>query len=367
MGAKMKLMSAQSQLEMFQAGHSEKSKKMLMNMLANSASGLIQTCFHGWAGYCKSTSEEVRIREEYKERIEIAQKRLLDYKSANLKGVRNMMKKKAADLETALVAEIWHTWVVEIVGNKRTSEDIANIAELEAKLANVQKSQAENTKRVMARMTGDSNNALVSFCLQAWISFHKDYLKNKEMEDAVKAEEKRVQEFMQAKGDSAKSIMQAASGASATGLLSTVMTAWVKLYQENKLEAEMCEMLNGADSKFTMFGDRSKESGMSALDKAAYHLNLLVMIRCWGAWRADTKIMGVHRNYHNRVEAKRQQLLGVQQMFRNFASELETGLKGSLTPKGDMWERPNQGIAIKGVKNAGVSLPDINMSAVAAS
>jgi hypothetical protein len=276
-----------------------------------------------------------------------------------------MMRKKAENLESVLVNETWTAWKVEIYGNRRTAEDIANIAELEAKLSGVQKAQAENTKRVMARMTGDSNTALVSFCLQSWLTFHKDYMKNKEMEDAVKAEEKRVQEFMKAHGDSAKSIMGNVAGASSTGLLSTCMTAWVKLYQETKLEAEMCEILNGADSKFSMFGDRSKEGGKNALDKAAYHRNMLEIIRCWGAWKADTKIMGVHRSYHNKVEAKRQQLLGVQQMFRNFASELETGLKGSLTPKGDMWDRPNN-LAIKGPKGGGVSLPDINMSAVAA-
>merc|ERR1740138_146511 len=125
----------------------------------------------------------------------------------------------------------------------------------------------------------------------------------------------------------------------------------------------MCEMINGANSKFSMFGDRSKQSGMSAMDKAAYYSNQLTIIRCWGAWKSDTKIMSVHRAYHHRVEAKRNQLLGVQQMFRNFASELESGLKGSLSSRTDMWDRPNRGVASKGPKyskSEGVSLPDIN-------
>jgi hypothetical protein len=273
------------------------------------------------------------------------------------------MKNKADTLEFGIKHEIFSHWYTDLVEMKKTPEDIKNIAELENKLKSVQKSQAENTKRVMARMTGDSNNALVSFCYQAWISFHAEYQKNKEMEDQVKEEEAKIQAYLKSHGNSAKSIMLAASEASDTGLLSTFMTAWVKLYQEQKQEAEMCELINGADSKFTMFGESSKAGGNSAMEKKAYYADMLVIIRCWGAWRADTKIMGVHRQYHHRVEAKRSQLLGVQQMFRNFASELESGLKGSLSSRNhDMWERPKN-IAVKGPKYSksenAVSLPDI--------
>jgi hypothetical protein len=360
MASKKKLVSAQAQLETFQSGHNAKQKKVLMNFIGGQGKALLVVTFTGWKGYVKSMSEEVKIREEYQDRIELAQKRLLDYKAANLKGVRNVMKKKAEELEYGLTKEVFTTWRVELVDNRRTAQDQEDIDALDCKLKSVQKVQAENTKRVMARMTGDSNNALVSFTLQAWISFHQDYLKNKEMEDAVKAEEKRVQEFLKSKGDSAKSIMIAASEASSTGLLSTFMQAWVASFLERKQEAEMCEILQGADSKFSMFGDRSKAGGQSAMDKAAYYSNQLAILRCWGAWKSDTKIMAVHRSYHHKVEAKRNQLLGVQQMFRNFASELESGLKGSLSSRGDMWERPKQGIANKGPKPGGVSLPDIN-------
>merc|ERR1712232_851349 len=172
-------MGAQAQLNMFQAGHNEKQKKLLMNFMSQNGAAMMATCFHGWSGYCKSMSEEVRIREEFQERIEIAQKRLLDYKAANIKGIRNVMTKKAQELESNLCKEIFTTWVVEIVGNRRTAEDNKDIAELEAKLSSVQQSQAENTRKVMMRMTGDSDNALVSFCYQAWMSFHEDYQKNK--------------------------------------------------------------------------------------------------------------------------------------------------------------------------------------------
>jgi hypothetical protein len=363
MSAKKKLLSCESMLTAFQTGQNDKQKKVLMNFLSGNSKALLQSSFKAWSGYIKGMSEEVRIREEYQERIELAQKKLLEYKAANLKGARNIMKNKAENLEFGIKHEIFQHWYTDLVEMKRTPEDIKNIAELENKLKSVQKTQAENTKRVMARMTGDSNNALVSFCYQAWISFHQEYQKNKELEDQVKEEEKRVQAYLKSHGDSAKSIMIAASEASDTGLLSTFMTAWVKLFLEQKQEAEMCELLNGADSKFSMFGERSKNGGKSALDKAAYYADLLVIIRCWGAWRGDTKIMAVHRQYHHRVEAKRSQLLGVQQMFRNFASELESGLKGSLSSRGDMWERPKN-IATKGPKYDGksqgaVSLPDI--------
>jgi len=62
-----------------------------------------------------------------------------------------------------------------------------------------------------------------------------------------------------------------------------------------------------------------------------------------------------HRSNQSKVDSKRQQLLQVQQMFRNFAGQLEAQLKGSA---GDDSAR---GAYKRTSKNAGsCSLPDIN-------
>merc|ERR1719336_2333724 len=53
------------------------------------------------------------------------------------------------------------------------------------------------------------------------------------------------------------------------------------------------------------------------------------MLRAYGAWKLFSKMEGSHRNCQEKVEAKKQQLVGVQSMFRNFATQLESGLKAS--------------------------------------
>merc|ERR1712216_795413 len=110
---------------------------------------------------------------EYEERITLAEQRLFNYRTAHLTGARNMMAKKAGDVEMTLKREIYDTWKVEIVGNKRTAEDIANLKALEEKLAHSNKQQAENTKRVIARMNGDSAAALMGTVFTGWLTFHK--------------------------------------------------------------------------------------------------------------------------------------------------------------------------------------------------
>jgi len=68
---------------------------------------------------------------------------------------------------------------------------------------------------------------------------------------------------------------------------------------------------------------------MSAMEHAKYALDQCVMLRGFGDWMLFSKVEGFHRSCQDKFQAKRQQLLGVQSMFRNFATQLESGLKAS--------------------------------------
>jgi hypothetical protein len=329
MTAQKKLAAATATLNAFQAGQNDKAKKVIMNFASGNAKGLMAAAFHGWMVDVKQQKRENEIKAEYEERINAAEGRLMMYRTAHLKGARGVMKKKAEDLDGLMKHEIYHAWKVEIWGNKKTAEDIANLKALEDKLSHSSKAQAENTKKVIARMNGDSAAALQATVWTGWVTYHKDYLKNKELEDRVKKSEQEVQAFLKKKGESAKGIIAAASAGSDTGIIFTCWTAWYTFWQEQKAEAEMTELLQRGDTQFDQITGKNKVKGQTALEKASYHIDMMYYLRFFYFWKLDTRQQKVMRMYHTKIDGKRRQLQGVQDMFRKFANELESGLKAS--------------------------------------
>merc|ERR1740121_1419358 len=147
------------------------------------------------------------------------------------------------------------------------------------------------------------------------------------------------------------------SGGTETSLLQTVIKGWKEVWEEAKQEAEMERLLDEQQSKMTQFGERNKESGNRVCDRATHHQNLALLLSCFYEWRFDAVTTACHRNNLAKVESKRQQLLQVQHMFRDFAAQLETQLKSSSqdSARGHQYRRTGKD------KNAGgVSLPDIH-------
>merc|ERR1712061_392831 len=122
------------------------------------------------------------------------------------------------------------------------------LKDLEAKLKDSKSEQAANTKRVMARMQGDSESSLVSMCFNAFVTFHQDYQKNKELEDKVKEAEDKISNFLKNKNDGAKKVLQNISAGSDTGLVHTCFQAWTEMYNEAVKEAELQQLMEKSNS-----------------------------------------------------------------------------------------------------------------------
>merc|ERR1719265_1515574 len=99
--------------------------------------------------------------------------------------------------------------------------------ELEARMNSFSKEQAAKSKKVLSRLNAGSDVGLMTLCFTAWVQFMEEYRKNKEFEDAVKAEEKKIVEFMKKQNEGAKSVLTRMSAATDTGLISSCFTAWV--------------------------------------------------------------------------------------------------------------------------------------------
>merc|ERR1711907_819666 len=85
-----------------------------------------------------------------------------------------------------LMVQVWKAWADEVQETKREAGSQEEMKAIEAKLAGYASAQAENTKKVMTRMSGASDNALLTVVMGGWKQYIEDYKKNKDMEDAIK-------------------------------------------------------------------------------------------------------------------------------------------------------------------------------------
>merc|ERR1712118_435185 len=259
--------------------------------------------------------KEAEIRLEYQERIEAAQKRLFDYKQSQKGNAKGVLLRQAAAGDSALIGEVFAYLCKEPQARKADEEAAKKLAEIEAKLS----AQA-------------GKNMLMDVCMEAWKSWLVEYKKNKDQEDAIKAAEQKVADFMKSKSEGAKGVIDRMNSATDSGLVEHVISTWIQYLKDEKKAQEMEALLNGANSKFGAFSERNKAGAMSAGQKAtaAKEYGLLNHSMC--LWAEFCKVERLLRYYSNRMEGKKHQLQGLQTMFRNFATQLETGLKDG-TPR----------------------------------
>jgi hypothetical protein len=147
------------------------------------------------------------------------------------------------------------------------------------------------------------------------------------------------------------------NSATDSGLVEHVISTWVQYYKDMKKAEEMEALINGANGKFSAFGERNKAGAMSAGQKATAVKEYGLYIHSILLWQEFCKVERLLRYYGNRMDSKKHQLQGLQTMFRNFATQLETGLKEGT---------PRDAASIKAgskklSKTEGtVSLPNIN-------
>jgi hypothetical protein len=334
---KKKLEDARRQLSVFTSSQNDKSKKVVMNFLNNSAAGLKAATFKGWQSAVKADKVEREVAGEFIDKIEKVKAKLLEIKSKNLENVKSSLGRKGAALLAELVKEIFDIWQKETVETKLNLDGENQKAAMKAELDRAKSAQKAKAKNALARMNGNETTSLQTMVWSAWMTYLAEVAKDKEMEAEVRAKEATIAEHIKAKGESAKKLLSSTIGATDSGLMHQTFQAWQEALREAKEEAKMAEVLQGAENKFKSFGAKGKTAGMSASERVAYYNDMNLVISTWSAWKLDTRMEKQLGFYHGKIEQKRKQLIGVQDMFRTFANELEGGLRkaGAESTRGD--------------------------------
>merc|ERR1719388_656966 len=358
MQAQKQLAAAQAQLGHYQGSQKDKAYKAMMGVAGKNDRAAMDAVITNWKAVIDRIKKEAEIRVEYEERIELAQKRLFDFKQSQKSNSKGVLLRQAAAGDSALIGEVFGYLCKALVERKADEEAARKLKEIEAKLAAQAGKNKDNAKAVLMRNLASGDNMLMDVCIEAWKSWLVEYKKNKESEDAVKAAEAKVAAFMKSKKDGATGVIEKMNAATDSGLVEHVISTWCQYYKDMKKAEEMEAMLNGANSKFGAFSERNKKGAMSAGEKATAVKEYGLLNHSMCLWAEYCKVERLLRYYSNRVEGKKHQLQGLQTMFKNFASQLESGLKEG-TPR-DSAAIKNGSKSKMSKSEGSVSLPNIH-------
>merc|ERR1719217_1128079 len=311
---------------------------------ANNDRALVQIVLSNWFGFTAKMKSE--------KEIENLDTKLMEYRQAALNNVRNVLMRKAAEGDAGLMKQVWKSWTDEVQETKREAGSQGAMAAMEAKLASASAAQTENTKKVMARMSAGSDNAILQLTLTAWKQFLEDYKKNKDQEDAIKAQEKAMEEFMKQKKDGAKQVLDKMNSATDSGLVEHVMSTWAQKFKDDKEARRMEEIMAENEARFGALNGRQKDNAKGVMSRVNEQMELNCLLKHFCAWATDTKLERIMRHYNSKMDSKKQQLQSVQHLFRNFAQQLDQGLKGDADSARDSGSRRRK-------DDGGVTLPEI--------
>merc|ERR1719380_396202 len=186
MQAQKQLAAAQAQLGHYQGSQKDKAYKAMMGVAGKNDRAAMDAVITNWKAVIDRVKKEAEIRVEYEERIELAQKRLFDFKQSQKSNSKGVLLRQAAAGDGVLIGEVFGYLCKALVERKADEEAARKLAEIEAKLAAQAGKNKDNAKAVLMRNLASGDRQLMDVCVECWKKFIEDYRKEKETEDAVK-------------------------------------------------------------------------------------------------------------------------------------------------------------------------------------
>merc|ERR1719263_1736423 len=82
------------------------------------------------------------------------------------------------------------------------------------------------------------------------------------------------------------------------------------------------------EARFASLAGRQKDNAKGVQQRVNEQMDLNLLLKHFSSWATDTKLERIMRHYNGKMESKKAQLQSVQHLFKNFANQLDQGLKG---------------------------------------
>lgn len=363
LAAQKKLAHAQAELDKHTRISNTRSSKFVLAFAATDDKALMGLVFNNYVTIAKVLAMERRVEEEYSLRMTKLENNMVEFKVKQLEKNNNTIMKQWRGDQAELQKETFAIWRREAEDQKFLRDSATKVEEMQHKLANAKASQRENAKKVLASFSQATERGLLELAVQVW----REEVKESKLQQNIVQEqstfENKLKDLSRAKREKLKGFMCLVAGSSDSGCLSMALQTWQEFVENTRTEKALETELEGKVQKLAFFAEHNKKNGMTAVSKAAEAVEAAVLIRHFGTWRTWARMESVMRKHHSLIDAKRSQLVGVQQMFRDFAKQLEAGVKAE-GPSTRAFDQPGRNTPTKRLSKTDVSssLPDIHKS-----
>eukprot|EP00928_Gymnodinium_smaydae_P070610 TRINITY_DN54412_c0_g1_i1.p1 TRINITY_DN54412_c0_g1~~TRINITY_DN54412_c0_g1_i1.p1 ORF type:complete len:532 (+),score=127.95 TRINITY_DN54412_c0_g1_i1:122-1717(+) len=329
--ARKDLEDVNKHLAAFAGVQNSKATAVLLTMAREVDRALFSAIFKAWEAHFRTYKAEKEFRDKYTRMIEDTQQKLLTFKAGNKDGVKNLMMRKVMDGARFSQDEVLRTWCEYVRETKEERALAAKTAEAEAKISQYQEAQIANTRQFMLRMSAGSDSALRALAFQSWQKGVEALKVENAYEEKMKKSEDALAAQIAKKGAQTKQIMARMLGSGEQGLLCMVRGAWTDLWKQEMKAQELDEAVQRANEKFSNLTTKQKRVVKCVAERTNQSEEELVMLKILHDWSTQAKLERMVKHYSGKMDSKKQQLEAVQNLFKSFATQLETGV--STTPR----------------------------------
>ncbi|CAK0823429.1 unnamed protein product, partial [Prorocentrum cordatum] len=324
--ARQQLMAVENQLGTITASQSSKNKSALMGLAQGNDRALLKSTLSSWLGVTLGSKADREVRQRYERELKDSEDALFAFMEKRLVGVKDALMRKVRESDRGLVDLCISSWYDVIQLSKKEGDTKKAMEEMEARMRDFQGEQKARQMRFVGRMLEENSQAALLLAWQTWQAFHRDYAKDKEIEEASKKLEQQMAAHMKSKKDDAKKVLDRMGGATDTGLMTQVWRCWLVVVAEGRKSKDIEKLMEEQDVRLKLMLTNQKGFATQAQMRTNEQMNQNLILRVLGAWMLETKVTHVEKRYREKIDSKRDQLRKVQTLFTRFAKELEDGL-----------------------------------------
>eukprot|EP00931_Biecheleriopsis_adriatica_P119773 TRINITY_DN94969_c0_g1_i1.p1 TRINITY_DN94969_c0_g1~~TRINITY_DN94969_c0_g1_i1.p1 ORF type:complete len:558 (+),score=169.34 TRINITY_DN94969_c0_g1_i1:100-1773(+) len=359
------LLTVEARIAAFRSTQSEKARLCLISLASASTQALTSSCFAGWRGCCEEGKAERQLRQQYEAKLEEMQQEYLRYQESRISNVANTMRRLGDESAVALLTRVFDAWRDDWEQSRRVGDSTKQLEEAQQQFLAVQQETSVHSKKVIASMLLGDGVGYMALCFHAWVQFSSDFKKEQCTERAVDDLKQKLKAAMDVKKNRMVHLLRAMVDSQAEDLLHEIMQLWAEHTQEEKRMSQLDDEMCKSNAKLTMLKSRQLRSAHGVRERINKQTDLVLLSVHMMAWMMQTKVVRLNMYYTKKLDTKRKQLVGVQNLFHSFASQIEANLDVE-DDDNDLKQKPQNSHdhsqrKSKGMKSHGtVSLPSIN-------
>lgn len=326
------LTAAEKTLHSIYGTAKDKCKSFLMGMADGKSKAYLAAIYSTWADHVKRMRHENEVRSEYEAQINDAIAKLVHAKQGKMDIIRRVLNRNCKELEMALMAAVFGAFKDEADSCKKHNSCERGLKGIQGGMSAFKKKAVGHAHNFLRSLGVELDRHLQAFAFDVFLMNIEEVKKDKEEEQHMKAAEDKLRILVHAASDGTKHMLKSFTEMTTGDLIGLAWKGWSEVLGEAKCLQAVEDRHNVKMKAVRDFTVRNKVSAHVLSTRHASVVDLELILVVFTNWKREARIEKVRRWGKDKNDRRKQDLVGVKGLFKNFAQELETSLKDG-TPR----------------------------------